>query len=324
MSKVKYYYDTKTLSYRKIERSFRQKVKDSIVVIAASGILAAMFFVLYTIVIDSPKEKKLIRENLALQIQYNLLNERMDNMAVVLDDMQNRDDNIYRVIFESDPIPSSVRNAGFGGANRYKELEGYESSELLVETQKKLDILSKMAAVQSKSFDDVKNLALDKEKMLAAIPGIQPVANKNLKRMASGYGRRIHPIYKVRKMHWGMDFSAKTGTPIFATGDGKISNDRKIGGSGYGKYIVIDHGYGYQTLYAHMSKVAVRKGQSVKRGDVIGYVGNTGRSAGPHLHYEVVKDGKKVNPINFYYSDLTPEEFEKMIEMSTNANQSFD
>ena len=324
MSKVKYYYDTKTLSYRKIERSFRQKVKDSIVVIAASGILAALFFVLYTIVIDSPKEKKLIRENLALQIQYNLLNERMDNMAVVLDDMQNRDDNIYRVIFESDPIPSSVRNAGFGGANRYKELEGYESSELLIETQKKLDILSKMAAVQSKSFDDVKNLALDKEKMLAAIPGIQPVANKDLKRMASGYDRRIHPIYKVRKMHWGMDFSAKTGTPIFATGDGKISNDRKIGGSGYGKYIVIDHGYGYQTLYAHMSKVAVRKGQTVKRGDVIGYVGNTGRSAGPHLHYEVVKDGKKVNPINFYYSDLTPEEFEQMIEISNSINQSFD
>ena len=324
MSKVKYYYDTKTLSYRKIERSFRQKVKDSIVVIAASGILAALFFVLYTIVIDSPKEQKLIRENLALQIQYNLLNERMDNMAVVLDDMQNRDDNIYRVIFESDPIPSSVRNAGFGGANRYKDLEVYESSELLIETQKKLDILSKMAAVQSKSFDDVKNLALDKEKMLAAIPGIQPVANKDLNRMASGYGRRMHPIYKVRKMHWGMDFSAKTGTPIFATGDGKITNNRKIGGSGYGKYVVIDHGYGYQTLYAHMSKVAVRKGQKVKRGDVIGYVGNTGRSAGPHLHYEVVKDGKKVNPINFYYSDLTPEEFEQMIEISNSINQSFD
>ena len=324
MSKVKYYYDTKTLSYRKIERSFRQKVKDSIVVIAASGILAALFFVLYTIVIDSPKEKKLKRENLALQIQYNLVNERMDNMAVVLEDMQNRDDNIYRVIFESDPIPSSVRNAGFGGANRYKELEGYQSSELLIETQKKLDILSKMAAVQSKSFDDVKNLALDKEKMLACIPGIQPVANKDLKRMASGYGRRIHPIYKVRKMHWGMDFSAKTGTPIFATGDGKISNDRKVGGSGYGKYVVIDHGYGYQTLYAHMSKVAVRKGQKVKRGDVIGYVGNTGRSAGPHLHYEVVKDGKKVNPINFYYSDLSPEEFEQMIEISKSINQSFD
>ena len=324
MSKVKYYYDTKTLSYRKIERSFRQKLKDSIVVIAASGILAALFFVLYTIVIDSPKEKKLKRENMALQIQYNLLNERMDNMAVVLEDMQNRDDNIYRVIFESDPIPSSVRNAGFGGANRYKELEGYESSALLIETKKKLDELSKMAAVQSKSFDEVKNMALDKEKMLASIPGIQPIANKNLKRMASGYGRRIHPIYKVRKMHWGMDFSAKTGTPIFATGDGIISNDRKVGGSGYGKYIVINHGYGYQTLYAHMSKVAVKKGQKVKRGDVIGYVGNTGRSVAPHLHYEVVKDGKKVNPINFYYSDLTPEEFEQMIEISNSTNQSFD
>ncbi|MCT4623697.1 MAG: M23 family metallopeptidase [Schleiferiaceae bacterium] len=324
MSKVKYYYDTKTLSYRKIEKTFNQKVKDSVVVIAASAILAAMFFALYVAIIDSPKEKQLKRENMALELQYKLLNERMDKMAIVLNDMQNRDDNIYRVIFESDPIPSSVRKAGFGGVNRYKELEGYASSDLLVETQKKLDILSKMAAVQSKSFDDVKTLALDKEKMLASIPGIQPIANKDLKRMASGYGRRIHPIYKVRKMHWGMDFSAKTGTPIFATGDGKISNDRKIGGSGYGKYVVIDHGYGYQTLYAHMSKVSVKKGQKVKRGDIIGYVGNTGRSVAPHLHYEVVKDGKKINPINFYYSDLTPEEFEQMIEISNSINQSFD
>jgi murein DD-endopeptidase MepM/ murein hydrolase activator NlpD len=291
---------------------------------AASAILAALFFGLYVAVIDSPKEKRLKRENLALEIQYKLLNERMDNMAIVLNDMQNRDDNIYRVIFESDPIPSSVRNAGFGGANRFKKLEGYESSDLLIETQHKLEKLEKMAAVQSESFDQVKDMALDKEKMLASIPGIQPIANKDLKRMASGYGRRIHPIYKVRKMHWGMDFSAKTGTPIFATGDGKISNDRKVGGSGYGKYVVIDHGYGYQTLYAHMSKVAVKKGQKVKRGDIIGYVGNTGRSVAPHLHYEVVKDGKKINPINFYYSDLTPEEFEQMIEISNSINQSFD
>jgi len=324
MSKVKYYYDTKTLSYRKIERSLKKKLNDSVLIISFSAILAVLFFVLFVAVIDSPKEKKLIRENTALKIQHKLLDQRMDNLAIVLDDMQNRDDNIYRVIFESEPIPSQVRNAGFGGANRYKELEGYESSALLIETQRKLDILSKKAAVQSKSFDEVKNMALDKEKMLASIPAIQPVANKDLKRMASGFGRRMHPIYKVRKMHWGMDFSAKRGTPIFATGDGVVSNDKKVGGSGYGKYVVIDHGYGYQTLYAHMSKVAVKRGQKVKRGDVIGYVGNTGRSVAPHLHYEVVKDGKKINPINFYYSDLSPEEFNQMIEISNSINQSFD
>ena len=166
-------------------------------------------------------------------------------------------------------------------------------------------------------------MARDKEKMLAAIPAIQPVANKNLKRMASGYGYRIHPIYKVRKMHWGTDFSAPTGTPIYATGDGKVTKYRRSR-AGYGNHIIIDHGYGYQTLYAHMSKVDVRRGQKVKRGDIIGYIGSSGRSTAPHLHYEVIKDGRKINPVNYFFNDLSPEEYEMMLEFSSNSNQSFD
>jgi murein DD-endopeptidase MepM/ murein hydrolase activator NlpD len=207
--------------------------------------------------------------------------------------------------------------------NRYTYLEGYSNSDLVIDTKKRLDKLKKRLYVQSKSFDEVVDLAKNKEKMLAAIPAVQPVPNKNLKRVASGYGYRVHPIYKVRKMHWGMDFSAPTGTEIFATGDGLISkvvNSRR----GYGKHVIIDHGYGYKTLYAHMSSIDVKRGQKVKRGDVIGLVGNTGTSNGPHLHYEVIKDGKKINPANYYFNDLTPEEYDLMIELSSSVNQSFD
>ena len=324
MSKVKYYYDTKTLSYRKIEKTKKQKLSGSVLFLLASVFLGGLFFTLFLIVVDSPKEKRLIRENQALLIQYRLLHERMDNNELVLSDMQNRDDNIYRVIFESDPIPSSIRDAGFGGANRYKELEGYLSSELMIETQRKLDILTKKMYVQSKSFDDVKEMALNKEVMLASIPAIQPISNDDLRRIASGFGYRIHPKYKVRKLHTGIDFSSKTGTPIYATGDAKVMRVKNSGRRGYGKHIVLDHGYNYKTLYGHMSKFNVRVGQHVKRGDVIGYVGNTGTSMAPHLHYEVWKDNHKINPINYFYNDLTPEQFDEMIELSNSINQSFD
>lgn len=210
-----------------------------------------------------------------------------------------------------------------GGVNRYSDLEGYQYSNVVIEANKKLDQLAKRMYVQTKSFDEVVELAQNKEKMLASIPAIQPVPNKNLKRMASGYGYRTHPIYKVRKMHWGMDFSAPTGTEIFATGDGTVAQVILSRG-GYGKHVVIDHGFGYETLYAHMTKINVKRGQKVKRGDVIGLVGNTGTSSAPHLHYEVIKDGKKINPAHFYFNDLTPEEYDQMIEMSSHANQSFD
>lgn len=290
--------------------------------------MVGLFFAAVTVALaytffDSPKEVSLKREIKELKSQYDLLNRELGQFEEVLADIQNRDDNIYRVIFESDPIPLEVRKAGFGGVNRYKNLEGFEYSEFIINTRKRLDNLTKQMYVQSKSFDEVIELARKKEHLLASIPAIQPVANSDLRRVASGYGFRIHPIYKTRKMHTGMDFSASTGTPIYATGEGTISEVTKSR-RGYGNHIVVDHGFGYKTLYGHMSKFAVSEGTKVKRGDVIGYVGSTGTSTAPHLHYEVIKDGRKINPINFYFNDLSPEEFDKMIEISSNANQSFD
>tara|TARA_B100000795_G_scaffold79079_1_gene56651 strand:- start:165 stop:1010 length:846 start_codon:yes stop_codon:yes gene_type:complete len=272
---------------------------------------------------DSPKEKRLNREIDALTTQYEIVEDKLNQVELVLDDIQNRDDNIYRVIFEAEPIPKSIRKAGYGGINRYENLKGYSNSELIINTSEKVDQISKQLYIQSKSYDEIIELAKNKADMLAALPAIQPVSNKNLSRMASGYGYRIHPIYKTRKLHAGMDFSAKTGTPIYATGDGKIYKVRKSR-RGYGNHVIIDHGYGYKTLYAHMKKYVVRRGQKVKRGEVIGYVGSTGTSVAPHLHYEVHKDGRKINPVNFYYNDLNPEEYEKMLEISSQNNQSFD
>ena len=229
-------------------------------------------------------------------------------MAAVLDDIESRDDNIYRVIFEAEPIAENIRKAGFGGINRYKKLEGFKSSELMKESSNKMDKILKQLYIQSKSFDEVMDMAMKKKEMLASIPAIQPVSNKDLKRMASGYGYRIDPHYKTRAFHAGMDFTAPRGTPIYATGDGVVTRaDRKA--KGYGNHVRIDHGYGYVTLYAHMYKIKVRPGQKVKRGDIIGLVGNTGKSVGPHCHYEVRKNGKPLNPVHFYFNDLTPEQY---------------
>jgi murein DD-endopeptidase MepM/ murein hydrolase activator NlpD len=272
---------------------------------------------------DSPKERILKREIKKLSSQYYIIEDKLQRVEIVLDDIQERDDNIYRIIFEADPIPKSIRKAGYGGINRYKDLTGFKNSELIISTASKIDQITKQLYIQSKSFDDIIELARNKKDMLAAIPAIQPVSNKDLSRMASGYGYRIHPIYKTRKFHYGMDFSTKTGTPIYATGNGKITKTKRSR-KGYGNHIVIDHGYGYKTLYAHMKKYVVKRGQVVKRGEIIGYVGNTGTSVAPHLHYEVHKNGKKINPVNFYYNDLDPEQYEKMLEMCSQNNQSFE
>ena len=323
MAKVKYTYDSKTLSYKKIDRSWKVRLKEFTLFAFVSMAFGFVFYLAADLWFESPKERKMKRELDNMVIQYDLMNGKLDQLADVLGDIEKRDDEIYRTIFEAGPIPNEVRTAGFGGANRYKNLEGFNNSELLIDSRKKLDQIAGRAYVQTKSFDDVVEMARDKEKMLAAIPAIQPVANKNLKRMASGYGYRIHPIYKVRKMHWGTDFSAPTGTLIYATGDGKVTKYRPSRAC-YGNHIIIDHGYGYQTLYAHMSKVDVRRGQKVKRGDIIGYIGSSGRSTAPHLHYEVIKDGRKINPVNYFFNDLSPEEYEMMLEFSSNSNQSFD
>ncbi len=323
MSRTKYRFNTKTLSYEKIELGWKQRIFRASTFLIASVFMGFVIYVGAAKLIDSPKEKLLKKENSQLKSQYQLLDSRMNQVTRVLEDIQRRDDEIYRVIFEAEPIAKEIREAGFGGVNRYKVLEGYKNSDLIVESSKKLDQITKQLYIQSKSYDEVYSLANKKEKMLASIPAIQPVANKNLKRMASGYGMRMHPIYKRRKMHTGMDFSAESGTEIYATGNGKVVHVERSR-RGYGNHVIIDHGYGFETLYAHMSKFDVRRGQEVRRGEVIGYVGNTGTSVAPHLHYEVHKNGEKVNPINYYFNDLSPEEYEKMIEVSSQPTQSFD
>ncbi|MDG1426057.1 MAG: M23 family metallopeptidase [Flavobacteriales bacterium] len=323
MAKVKYYYDTKTLSYKRIELSVANKIKKILYFFFGSALTGFFMVVIFLQFFDSPKEKILNREIQQLSIQYKIIQNKLEKAEIVLDDLQKRDDNIYRLIFEADPIPKSIRKAGYGGVNRYQDLTGFNNSELVISTSKKIDQVTKQLYIQSKSFDEIIDLAKNKTTMLASIPAIQPVSNKDLSRMASGFGNRIHPIYKTKKFHAGMDFSAKTGTPIYATGDGEISKVKRSR-KGYGNHVVINHGFGYKTLYAHMSKYIVKKRQKVKRGDIIGYVGNTGTSVAPHLHYEVHKDGKKINPVNFYYNDLTPEQFEKMLLISSQSNQSFD
>ena len=323
MAKIKYYYDTKTLSYKRIELNTFDKLKRSLSYVAASAFTGLIMIVIFFQFFDSPKEKRLKSEIENLVTQYDILSKKMTQIDLVLDDIQQRDDNIYRVIFEADPIPSSIRKAGFGGVNRYKDIRNFSNSELVIEVAKKADKLSKQLYIQSKSFDEVINLAKNKADMLASIPAIQPIANKDLGRVASGYGYRIHPIYKTRKLHTGMDFTAPQGTPIYATGDGKIEKVKRSR-KGYGNYVIIDHGYGYQTLYAHMKKYIVYRGQKVKRGEIIGYVGSTGTSVAPHLHYEVMKNRRKINPVNYYYNDLSPEEYTKMLEIASQNNQSFD
>lgn len=323
MSKRKFRYNPESLSYDQVELSFRNKFLKFLIQFAAFFVIALLLYFAYSSFFNTPKEKSLMRDNTIMQSQYEILNKKFILLENTIKDLENRDSKIYRVIFEAEPIPQSIRMAGYGGSEKYNNLEGYGNSELVIESTKRLDDLARRAYIQSKSYDEIIKLAKDKEKMLQSIPSIMPLSNKDLKRTASGWGYRIHPIYKIRKFHYGMDFTAPTGTEIYATGDGKITVI-KSSRRGYGKKIEIDHGFGYKTLYAHLSGFNVTRGQKVKRGDVIGYVGSTGTSTAPHLHYEVIKNNKKVDPKNYYFNDLSPEEYEKMIIISSNSGQSFD
>ncbi len=323
MTKVKYKFDPHTLKYEKIERGIAFFIKQALSYFSLSLILSAIIVAFIFSYVSSPKEKLLEEENKELKLQYEFLNKRVEELSRVLAELQQRDDKIYRVIFETDPIPSEIRQAGFGGSNRYKKFESSSNADLLIETHKKIDILTKQIYIQSKSFDEIVKLIKNKEKMLASIPAIQPIYDLDLTRIASGFGYRIDPIYKTTKFHAGIDFTAPTGTPIYATGDGKVITAGNEG-NGYGLHVVLDHGYGYTSLYGHMSKLAVKVGQKVKRGEIIGYVGNTGKSVGPHLHYEVRKNDQPLNPVYYFYNDLTPEEYKKIIDVSNINNQSLD
>ena len=323
MSNVKYYYDSETLTYRPLKKDSKRHAKNTFVFL-----FAAAFFGFATILIaeqffESPMEKALNRELQNLDLQYSLLNKKITEAEEVLANVENRDNGIYRLYFEANPIPEEQRKQGFGGVNRYKKYEGFENSEMIISTNKRIDVLQKRIIIQSKSLDEITALAKDKEKFLARIPAIQPIKNEDLTRMASGYGYRSDPFTKIRKFHYGMDFTAPRGTPIYASGDGIIKRaDSRA--SGYGRHIRIDHGYGYVSLYAHLYKYNVEIGQKVKRGDLIGYVGSSGRSQAPHLHYEVFIDKKRINPVNFYYGNLSTEEFNRLLSIASLENQSLD
>lgn len=323
MTKVNYHFNINTLKYERVRVKLWDRLKNLlwIVLVGAAFATVTIFFAYQFL--DSPKEKQLKREIEALSYNYEIMNNRLEKVNKVLGNLQERDDNIYRVVFEAEPIPNTVRKAGFGGVERYKELMGMDNSNLIVNSAMKLDKLSKQLYIQSKSYDEISNMITNKSQLLAAIPAVQPVSNKNLKAMASGFGWRTHPIYKIQKFHSGMDFTAAIGTPVYSTGNGIVAaaND---GERGYGNRIEINHGYGYSTLYAHLSRYAVKAGQKVNRGDLIGYVGNTGASTGPHLHYEVIKNNEKVNPVNYFYNDLSPAEYATMMDLSSKATQSFD
>ena len=326
MAKKKYKFNPDTLSYERVGISLREKFGKILTYLSSSFALTFIIVIVFLNYYETPRSKALKRENQQLLSQYELMMRDLDRLEKVLTELQQRDNNIYRVIFESDPIPSSIRKAGFGGANKYSHLESFNNSRLIIETARKLDVLSKEAYIQSKSYEEVLQMALNKGKMLASIPAIMPVANEDLKRTASGWGYRIHPIYKVRKMHYGMDFTAPVGTPVYATGDGKVVEISGSGRSrvGFGLIVKMDHGYGYETVYAHLNSFAVKVNQEVKRGDIIGYVGNSGGSTAPHLHYEVHRNGSAVNPQHYYFKDLTPQEYERMIAISSNIGQTLD
>lgn len=319
----KYKYNTKTLSYEQIELTAKDRLLKLLTYTMSGVVFATLFLVVTFYFFDTPEERQLKRENEKLVHEFEILNQKLDNVSKVLANIQERDDNIYRVILEAEPIADNIRKSGIGGVNRYSNLEGYSSSELLINTSKKMDKLTKQIYIQSKSFDEVMNMASKKEQMLASIPSIMPVKSEDLKRISSGFGIRMHPILKIRKMHHGQDFTAPTGTEIFVTGNGKVTEVKKQR-FGFGYHVIVDHGYGYETIYAHMSKILVRKGQRVKRGDILGLVGNTGSSTAPHLHYEVVKNGRKIDPVNYYYQDLSPEQFQQIIDLSDQPIQSFD
>lgn len=319
MAKIKYHFNTKTMSFEELRVSVKHKLLKFFSILTSGMVLSAAFMLVLYSFIDSPKEKNMKRENEQLRLQYQMLEDRMDEISAVLNNIQNRDDNIYRTIFEAEPIPDNVRKAGFGGSDRYKDLQGYESSEIMTKTARKMDVIARQLYIQSKSFDEIVQLARNKEKMLTCIPAIQPVS-KTQSTIVSGFGYRIHPIYKTSRMHTGIDFAAKTGTPVYATGDGTVI-DPKGNQSGYGIVCIINHGYGFQSLYGHLSKMLVKPGDKVKRGQIIGLVGSTGLSVAPHCHYEIIKNGVKINPVNYFYNDLTPEEYEKVIEAASRPSQ---
>lgn len=323
MARIKYYYDTETCKYERVKTTTGDIILNTLGIFSLTLVMAVGLLLLYTTYFESPKELLLKNEVKELLFYYENLSRDVENLDAILADMEHRDDNIYRAVLGAEPIESSIRNAGVGGVDRYEDIKskGIANSEVIVKLSEYVDKLRRKVYIESKSQDEVVQLAVNKEQLFAAIPAIQPISNKELIRLSSGFGMRFHPIYKVKKMHPGIDFSAPIGTPIYATADGTVDVE-SVSFSGYGKTVEIDHGFGYRTRYAHMHGFAVSKGQKVKRGELIGYVGNTGLSTAPHLHYEVFINNRHVNPVHYFFNDLNPAEYEKIVELASVENQS--
>jgi murein DD-endopeptidase MepM/ murein hydrolase activator NlpD len=323
MKKIKYFFNTHTLRFEKIEVPFKVRLLQTIGFILASIALGVLFVAILFQYIDSPKERLLRQQNTAYKESYAVLQERMKQLELQMVELEQRDNEVYRSIFEATPIPDSARVKEMLAKNEIRLIQSLSNTELIENMRNQLNNLSLRMSFQSQSFVEITTMVKNKEKLLRAIPAIQPISNKNLKRVASGFGYRIDPLYKDFRLHAGLDFSAPTGTPIYATSDGVVQA-AGFNTDGYGNKVVINHGYGFQTLYAHMVRVKAKQGQTVKRGEVIGYVGSTGKSTGSHLHYEVIKRGAKVDPVYYFFNDLTPAQFDRLLKEAAANKQSLD
>ena len=323
MKKIKYYYNTNTLRYEKLETPLRVKLHRVFGFIAAALVTACLISYVAFQFVGSPKERILQQQNKNLKDNYYELLDELESVQNQMKELEKRDNDVYRAIFEANPIPDSARAKELETKLEIAKAEKLRDHQLVSSINNTLNHLVSRIAAQKKSYDEVDELVKNKANLLARTPAIQPVSNKDLNRVASGFGYRIDPVYKTTKFHAGLDFSAPQGTPIYATADGTVTTAGNSG-NGYGNHVIINHGYGYETLYGHMVRVKARNGQAVKRGEVIGWVGSTGKSTGPHCHYEVHKNGKEIDPIYFFYNDLTPEQFDLLLKKAAASNQSFD
>lgn len=323
MKKIKYYYNTNTLRYEKLDTPLRVTLLRVLGFIAASIVTALIIVSIAFRYIDSPKEKILRRQYELARQDYDILNDNVIKLQEQMAALEKRDNDVYRAIFEANPIPDSARAKAMEKQKEIQLVQSMEEDDLQGSIASTLNNLIKRVVYQKKSYDELTGFIKNKEVLLAATPAIQPISNKSLNRIASGFGYRIDPVYKTVKMHAGLDFAAPQGTPVYATANGTVTIAGNTG-DGYGNHVVINHGYGYETLYGHMYRVKARRGQRVKRGEVIGYVGSTGKSTGPHCHYEVHKNDRPVDPVYFFYNDLTPEQFDRLLKMAAASNQSFD
>jgi murein DD-endopeptidase MepM/ murein hydrolase activator NlpD len=323
MKKIKYFFNTHTLRFEKIEVPLKVRLLQTIGFVIASLAVGVLFVAILFKFIDSPKERLLRQQNTAYKESYAVLQERMKQLELQMSELEQRDNEVYRSIFEATPIPDSARVKEMLAKNEIRLIQSLSNTALIENMRNQLNNLSLRMSFQDQSFTEITVMVKNKEKLLRAIPAIQPISNKNMKRVASGFGYRIDPLYKDFRLHPGLDFSAPTGTPIYATSDGVVQT-AGFNTDGYGNKVVINHGYGFQTLYAHMVRVKAKVGQSVKRGEVIGYVGSTGKSTGPHLHYEVIKRGAKVDPVYYFFNDLTPAQFDRLLKEAAANKQSLD